>query len=91
MHRRHPLYDKALASARNIIRYNADLGFDTTGEALGAVVRHADWQHRWEVEGPDAVAVLESFRAAHLHFFPHWQNAVVTLRDGSKAHGASYA
>ena len=82
---RHPLYSAAYQAARNLVRLHADLGFDDPSQALIAIVQHGDWQDRWEVEGPDAVAVLEIFRAAHLQFFPHWGRLLLTLADGSRA------
>ena len=80
---RHPLYQAAYQAARRIVRHNDDLGFDTSSQALGAIIQSGDWQHRWEVEGPAAVEVLETFRAAHLAFFPQSQQALLTLADGS--------
>ena len=82
---RHPLYQAAYAAAERLIRHNDYLGFDRVSQALMAIVQHGDWQDRWEVEGPDAVAVLEIFRAAHLQFFPHWGRLLLTLADGSRA------
>lgn len=82
---RHPLYSAAYQAARNLVRLNDDLGFDDPSQALMAIVQHGDWQDRWEVDGPDAVAVLEIFRAAHLQFFPHWGRLLLTLADGSRA------
>ncbi len=82
---RHPLYQAAYVAAERLIRHNDYLGFDRVSQALMAIVQHGDWQDRWEVEGPDAVAVLETFRTAHLQFFPHWSHALLTLADGSRA------
>tara|TARA_R100000234_G_scaffold114558_1_gene89820 strand:+ start:644 stop:928 length:285 start_codon:yes stop_codon:yes gene_type:complete len=82
---RHPLYQAAYQAADRLVRHNHYLGFTTPTQALIAIVQHGDWQDRWEVEGPDAVAVLETFRAAHLQFFPHWERLLLTLADGSRA------
>ena len=79
----HPLYTAARQAAGRILSHNDDLGFDNTSQALGAIIQHGDWQHRWEVEGPDAVAVLETFRAAHLIFHPGSRNLILTLANGS--------
>lgn len=79
----HPLYNAARQAAKRILRHNDNLGFDDTNQALGAIIQSGDWQDRWEVEGPDAIAVLETFRAAHLGFYPKHANLVLTLADGS--------
>ena len=80
---RHPLYQAAYQAADRLVRHNHYLGFSTPTQALMASIRHGDWQDRWEVDGPDAGAVLETFRAAHLGFYPKHANLVLTLADGS--------
>ena len=79
----HPLYTAARQAAGRILSHNDDLGFDNTSQALGAIIQSGDWQDRWEVEGPEAVAVLETFRAAHLIFHPGSRNLILTLANGS--------
>jgi len=80
---RHPLYQAAYQAADRLVRHNHYLGFSTPTQALMAIIRHGDWQDRWEVDGPDAVAVLETFRAAHLIFHPGSRNLILTLANGS--------
>ena len=49
-------------AARDALMRNDNLGFDSTGEALGAVLAHSDWATRWDVAGQDDVNAVEHYR-----------------------------
>lgn len=40
------------------------LGFDTSGEALGNILRHDDWAERWDVRDPADIKAIQDLVAA---------------------------
>lgn len=56
--------DAARHAAFVALKAEDKLGFDTSGQALGAVINHADWQDRWQVENEENRAAIQRMRDA---------------------------
>ncbi|GEM_PF-2523598 len=54
--------DELRPAALAAIKRNGLLGFDTAGEALGAVRRHSDFAERWELDTEEDAAALRAYR-----------------------------
>ena len=60
------LNEQPLSDTRiwHVLKEEDYLGFDTKGEAAGAIIRHDDWASRWDVVNPNTVQIIESWKKA---------------------------
>lgn len=59
-------YKNIVRQANKTIEKNDFLGFDTRFEARDAIVRHNDWEERWNIEDRKDIEIINKFRDAKL-------------------------